>query len=89
MACAEDEDFIQALDKMMLENLQVHKHSLIKPFLYPSESKTDPLYFLNLKMCSFVAFSPRTDTVKSHILYASVVLEVCFFCIFYKATPRK
>lgn len=23
MACAEDEDFIQALDKMMLENLQV------------------------------------------------------------------
>uniref|UniRef100_A0A673N298 Regulator of nonsense transcripts 2 n=1 Tax=Sinocyclocheilus rhinocerous TaxID=307959 RepID=A0A673N298_9TELE len=28
VACAEDEDFIQALDKMMLENLQVHKHSL-------------------------------------------------------------
>lgn len=24
VACAEDEDFIQALDKMMLENLQVH-----------------------------------------------------------------
>lgn len=23
VACAEDEDFIQALDKMMLENLQV------------------------------------------------------------------
>lgn len=26
MACAEDEDFIQALDKMMLENLQVFIH---------------------------------------------------------------
>lgn len=25
VACAEDEDFIQALDKMMLENLQVGK----------------------------------------------------------------
>ena len=24
VACAEDEDFIQALDKMMLENLQVN-----------------------------------------------------------------
>lgn len=26
VACAEDEDFIQALDKMMLENLQVSLH---------------------------------------------------------------
>jgi regulator of nonsense transcripts 2 len=25
--CVEDEDFIQALDKMMLENLQVKYHS--------------------------------------------------------------
>lgn len=28
VACAEDDDFIQALDKMMLENLQVRKHIL-------------------------------------------------------------
>lgn len=27
VACAEDEDFIQALDKMMLENLQVHRNT--------------------------------------------------------------
>lgn len=26
VACAEDDDFIQALDKMMLENLQVREH---------------------------------------------------------------
>lgn len=58
MACAEDEDFIQALDKMMLENLQVHKRSLnhqgSAPVL-PAESKTDPLYFPVLSFKSIVS----------------------------------
>lgn len=38
--CVEDEDFIQALDKMMLENLQVVNVALLKPFRRAARSKT-------------------------------------------------
>lgn len=46
VACAEDDDFIQALDKMMLENLQVCKH--IKTCTRYSAGLTDATYCSHL-----------------------------------------
>lgn len=42
VACAEDDDFIQALDKMMLENLQVRRH--IKACTLCSVCLTEVIY---------------------------------------------
>lgn len=54
VACAEDEDFIQALDKMMLENLQVHKQSLNRCALAAVHPE---LTLLTFSVLSFVALS--------------------------------
>lgn len=54
VACAEDDDFIQALDKMMLENLQVCATQGLKflPVIVLNES-----YFTVLEHMSYWGFS--------------------------------
>lgn len=53
VACAEDEDFIQALDKMMLENLQVCTSIRLNPRTCPfSPFVTDSLPLAAFAFCS-------------------------------------
>uniref|UniRef100_A0A673VXS2 Regulator of nonsense transcripts 2 n=1 Tax=Salmo trutta TaxID=8032 RepID=A0A673VXS2_SALTR len=61
VACAEDEDFIQALDKMMLENLQavkVHQLDVAIPLQLKSQLKKGPggpFKILNVPLSSHLA----------------------------------
>ena len=56
--CVEDEDFIQALDKMMLENLQVLTVALIQNIRYKILRFTKKKFFkqeLILTLCGHIA----------------------------------
>uniref|UniRef100_A0A8C1V7D6 Regulator of nonsense transcripts 2 n=1 Tax=Cyprinus carpio TaxID=7962 RepID=A0A8C1V7D6_CYPCA len=63
VACAEDEDFIQALDKMMLENLQVHKHLYI-------------LLRAKLTLLTFLRSEHNGEAVKVHQLDVAIPLQL-------------
>uniref|UniRef100_A0A671TBT7 Regulator of nonsense transcripts 2 n=1 Tax=Sinocyclocheilus anshuiensis TaxID=1608454 RepID=A0A671TBT7_9TELE len=68
VACAEDEDFIQALDKMMLENLQVHKHSLNRLLYMLLRAKLTLLTFLRSATMQFVMLTRKGNKQQFKIL---------------------
>lgn len=54
--CVEDEDFIQALDKMMLENLQVL--NVVFQSIFPIQNITAHLITVNMKLSTLSTHLP-------------------------------
>lgn len=80
VACAEDEDFIQALDKMMLENLQVPPgigRPSLSVLFFPTNLRRPFIYlFIYFLGGLFLPQQRSGETVKVHQLDVAIPLQL-------------